>query len=367
MNSRVLAAAALVAGYLTAAPYAAHACDLCAIYSADQIQASSGGFSASMAEQVTTYHRLQNDGEKIANTGHQSMVSAITQLVGRYDFSPELGLQLNAPVISRSFRRPEGEEIVGGNESGLGDIALSLMVTPVRVHRPDFHFRWSVFGGIKMPTGDSIRLKEETEEGHDEGATVDVETTDEMAMSDAGASEADHSGHTHAEHLAAAPVLHAEHTAGDGAIESGVHGHDLALGSGAWDSLFGTSVSAGVGRLFGEAALQYAVRSEGDYDYRYQNDVLYGLSAGHYLILEDSHTLSALVNLTGEYKGMDVFAGNRASDTGVNSLWAGPEIRFTGGDSLMVQAGFDLPVFIDNTELQLVPDLRVHGAVTYRF
>jgi hypothetical protein len=48
-------------------------------------------------------------------------------------------------------------------------------------------------------------------------------------------------------------------------------------------------------------------------------------------------------------------------------VYLGPQINFAWSDELSVQLGGELPVSIDNTGLQAVPDFRVHLAFTWRF
>src|SRR5262249_15136072 len=151
--------------------------------------------------------------------------------------------------------------------------------------------RLTVRGGIKLPTGDASRLREEAEE------------TDE---------------HSHEKHLGE------EHE-----IPSGVHGHDLALGSGSFDYILGSSGLVGSGKLYTLYDVQYTIRTEGDFSYRYQNDLLWNLGVGRYFITSHKGTLSLRTNLSGEYKGMDRLDGAIATDTGIFSLFLGPEAVFT--------------------------------------
>ena len=56
-------------------------------------------------------------------------------------------------------------------------------------------------------------------------------------------------------------------------VESGVHGHDLALGSGSFDGIVGTGIYTRWTRAFFNASMQYAIRTKGDFDYQYANDL----------------------------------------------------------------------------------------------
>lgn len=323
-------------------PFQAIACDLCAIYTADEIKSGSHeGFSVSLAEQFTSFHALQNNGDHVENNAHQSLSSSVTQIVGRYNFSADYGLQMALPLISRNFKRPEGGEIHTGSESGAGDMSIVGFLTPVSYASDDFLLRLGIKLGIKLPTGDSDRLREETEEEHEEEEHFERASLESSIL---------HAGHEHSDE-----------------IESGVHGHDLALGSGSTDYILGWSLFVEKARVFAAADMQYIFRTEGDFDYRYQNDLLWDTGLGSYLYLTDERSVSLKANLSGEYKGMDIFDGNKAKDTGVNSMFLGPELIFTEGNSVQLHAGVDLPLFVDNTALQIVPEYRFRVGLTYRF
>src|SRR6266581_6660074 len=101
------------------------ACDLCAIYSVAESRGELGaGTYAGVAEQFTRFGTLQEGGVKVPNTDNQSEDSSITQLLLGYNFTERFGVQFNAPLIHRSFRRSEAGVIEEGSESGLGDVSL---------------------------------------------------------------------------------------------------------------------------------------------------------------------------------------------------------------------------------------------------
>ena len=206
------------------------------------------------------------------------------------------------------------------SESGLGDVSLLANFTPVRIEHMHSTFNWSLFGGVKFPTGDSDRLKEEFNE-------VEI----------------------------------------PGAPESGVHGHDLALGSGSYDGVVGTAFYARYRRGFFNGSISYSIRSEGDFHYRYANDLMWSGGPGVFLILNEDWTASLQFVVSGEDKGLDKFRGAKAEDTGITSVYVGPQFNVTWSDKLSAQLGVDLPVLLDNTALQIVPDYRVRGALTWRF
>ena len=247
------------------------ACDLCAVYNINAAEGTRNhGFSASLAAQLTHFGSLQEDGRKVGNPANQYLNSLISQAVLGYTFNDWATVQLNVPVIAREFKRPVGFFIDHGEESGLGDIALVGHFTPVRYEKMHTTFNWSVFGGVKLPTGDSDRIKEEFNE-------IEVE----------------------------------------GAPESGIHGHDLALGSGSYDGIIGTGIYARHRRVFFNASVQYSIRTEGDFKYRYANDLMWSGGPGVFIVLEESWTASLQFVVSGEDKGMDEFRGEKAADTSV--------------------------------------------------
>jgi len=211
---------------VVAAP--AMACDLCSVYSAMQARGEiEKGFTLGVAEQFTHYGTLQKDGHKWPNYLDQHLDSAISQVFAGYNFTDRFGVQVNVPIIYRSFQRADDSGgIERGRESGVGDVSFVANFLAYRKATKKLTLAWTVHGGVKIPTGSSDRLQEEVDE------------------------------------LPPQP----------GATESGIHGHDLALGSGSVDGIVGTGVFARRQRVFLSANAQYAIRTKGDFDYRYAND-----------------------------------------------------------------------------------------------
>jgi hypothetical protein len=285
-------------------------CDLCSVYAATEAQGGSGkGFFGGVADQFTHFGTVQEDGHKVASEG-QYIDSSVAQVFAGYNFNNNVGVQLNLPVIYRAF----GSETIHGTELGIGDVSLVGTFTPYRHLSERFNFSWTLLGGVKFPTGDSSRLN-----------TPDSE------------------------------------------LPEGIGGHDLALGSGSYDGLVGTGVSGRWKRLFASASLQYAIRSEGDFQHQYANDLTWFGGPGVYLVLGHQYTLSLQAVVSGETKGKDTFSGVPDGDSAETLVYLGPQVNLTWGSRLAVVAGVDLPVSRDNSGTQVLPDYRVHGAVTLRF
>ena len=111
----------------------AKACDVCGCYMPDPgalspTMSPNGGAQASwitnayfaIAEQFTHFGTLQFEGDEVANPTGQYLDSSITQLVAGYNFTSRFALQLNVPLIYRSFERPEGFTIDRGQGVGPG-------------------------------------------------------------------------------------------------------------------------------------------------------------------------------------------------------------------------------------------------------
>jgi hypothetical protein len=262
-----------------------------------------------VAEQFTHFGTVQDEGHKISGEG-QYIDSSVSQVFAGYNFSSRIGLQLNLPVISRSF----GSDLMHGSEFGIGDLSLVGRFTAYRRMSTDYSLNWSVLGGVKFPTGDSSRLN-----------TPDSE------------------------------------------LPEGIGGHDLAMGSGSYDGIIGTSLFARSRRVFGTLDVQYAIRSEGDFQHRYANDLTWAGGPGVYLALKDDYSLTLQAVVSGETKGKDTFGGVPDADSAETIVYIGPQLNFTWGSSLSIVIGADLPVLRDNSGTQVLPDYRVRGAVTWRF
>jgi hypothetical protein len=262
-----------------------------------------------VAEQFTHFGTLQEDGQKIPGEG-QYIDSSVAQVFLGYNFNNNFGLQLNLPVIYRGW----GSDTMHGTTSGIGDISLLGTFTPYRKLSEDFNFTWTLLGGVKFPTGDSALL--------------------------------------------GTP---------DSALPEGIGGHDLALGSGSYDGLVGSGLFARWRRLFGTLNVQYAIRTEGDFEHQYANDLTWFGGPGVYLALKHSYTLSLEAIVSGEAKGKDTFAGVPDPDSAETLVYIGPQVSFTWGSRLSALVAADLPVYRDNSGTQVMPDYRIRGAVTWRF
>ena len=324
------------------------ACDLCGCYT-PQLEAMPGmepvaskswwnGFYGAVGEQFTHFGTVLVDGREASNPTGQYENSSITQLVAGYTINDRFALQLNIPLIYREFKRPEGFAIDRGTESGLGDISLLLKAVafryssaarkefdvsgknPVAIeHEPDFTMSAVLLTGLKLPTGDSSRIKEEFHE-------INI----------------------------------------PGAPPSGIHGHDLTLGTGSYDGIFGEQTSLRYKSFFAQANVQFTLRGDGLHQYHFANDLAWDGGPGYYLVRNPETIVGLQFIVSGEHKDVDRFRGKPAEDTGITSVFLGPRIAASRG-RLSAEVEVDLPVLIDNTALQVVPDYRLRGGISFHF
>jgi hypothetical protein len=344
---RSVSRVALLSLLSLAAASRALACDLCGCYLPTQELAGPQhrpvGFYAGVAEQFTHFGTLQFNHREVENPTDQELDSSITQLVlGAVFLDHRLALQVNVPLIYRSYKRPEGFEIEHGHESGLGDVSLLANFVAFRKDalfhespgglakdgktalagapgEPDFSTTLNLIAGVKFPTGDSRRLKEEFNE-------VEVE----------------------------------------GAPESGIHGHDLTLGTGSYDAIFGAQFFVRYKEVFFEADTQFTLRGDGRHSYHFANDLSWSAGPGFYIYRQGRRSVGLECVVSGESKNTDRFQGRVAEDTGITSLYVGPRVTAQLG-GLSADIGLDIPVIMNTTKLQLVPDYRIRAGFSYHF
>jgi hypothetical protein len=293
-----------------------------------------------VGEQFTHFGTDRLDGQRVDNPTGEYLNSSITQIVlGAAFLGDRFSLQANVPLIYRSFRRPVGFGIEHGTVSGLGDISFSANLVLLKKEplfheeplgsekdgkaalllkrEPDFAATVILSAGLKLPTGDPGELGE---------PEVDVE----------------------------------------GAPASGIGGHDLTLGTGSVDGIFGAKAFVRYKALFIQADAQFAWRGLGAYSYRFANDLSWSGGPGVYLLRKNTQALGLQFAISGETKGYDSQLGQSLTDTGTTSLYFGPRILASFG-RFIGEVGIDLPVIMNTTAFQTTPDFRIRAGITYRF
>jgi len=318
----------------------ADACDLCAVYTATLMPDHKPGVWLGLNQQFTSFGTARDGTGKEPNPSSEWMESSITQVALGYSSGGRWGMQLNVPLIARRYRRvADGGGISKGHETGVGDATIVAHYDVLSDAYTRGVYVVRLLGGLKLATGDSDRLGAELH-AHDE----DADDHAELRLRKRGVVDD-----------------------GDHHAESGVHDHDLALGSGSLDGLLGASALWTRDRFRVSAEIQYMLRSEGDFDYEYADDLTWALAPGFYVALGHDYTLNFAARVSGETKGTDKQAGTRIEDSGITTVYAGPRLTLTEGLGLHFDLGFELPVYQNTSALQLVPDYRVHLATSVRF
>ncbi len=99
----------------------------------------------------------------------------------------------------------------------------------------------------------------------------------------------------------------------------------------------GGSSCARYQRAFLTGGIQYAIRGDGSFDYRYANDLSFGVGRGVYVIDRPNATVAMQVIFSGETKGKDHFRGETVDDTGLTFLYFGPKFAVTWKDRLSIE------------------------------
>jgi hypothetical protein len=228
-------------------------------------------------------------------------------------------LQATVPYIRRSYLRPDHAQIERGTVSGVGDATLS---GNFRVWQPmigEHRFTVSLLAGLELPTGNADHLGDEI--GH------------------------------HFHHHAGFP-------------DSGIHGHDLALGSGSTDYLGGVDANWEHGAWFARASLQYKLRRPGKFGYRL--DDAWEAGPGYRFVRTEAASFSAQALVSGEHKGFDTLGGTAQVDTGFSARYAGFRLAGERGRHLTAEGSVEIPIRLRTSETMVVPDYRVRAAVTWR-
>jgi len=321
----VLAVAA--AGLATAA--GAYACDLCSVYTTVAMEQIKAGPRVGLATQFSSFKSLREAGEEVDNDAGEMLRSSITQLLVGYNFNTSWGVQASVPWIERRFRQETETGTTSGREDGLGDIALTgRWVALDNIGENQTMLRATLRGGIKLPTGDSDRLAEE-QHGGELGAGVRFSSHDEVH-------------------------------------EGGLHEHDLALGTGSIDYLLGADLFASRGRAFVSLAVDYSLRTEGDHDYRYADDLTVSAGPGVFFTHGPTeHRMAMQLVATMQSKGQDTQAGEKVAGSALTAVYLGPRILYSWRTSLVAHLELDLPTVLNNSGLSLVPDYRLRAGLTW--
>ncbi|MSU20189.1 MAG: hypothetical protein EXS30_02195 [Pedosphaera sp.] len=245
-----------------------------------------------------------------------------------YNFTRHFGLSLNIPIISRSYRFYNQAAAREGSVAGLGDIALIGRWSAWQQTKKDYSVQLQLLGGVKFPTGGADFVRKDVEQ-------------------EAFYNSFFPAGHSHA--------------------ISGVHPHDLALGSGSFDGVVGTTLNLRWKRAFFTTEFQYYLRTEGESSFKYGDDLMVSGGPGYFFLLNERYSLSLQGNAVYETMARSEYFDRKSSQTGSTAWYFGPQLGLTMGNHFSARAGVDVPLQIENNGLQNVPDYRIHASVAWSF
>ncbi len=312
-------------------PAAARACDPCALYNASRIQnPDAGDFTLAVSEQYTDFDRAGDKGPNSVRDGEQVTDFSTTQLAVSYSATERLGFQLNLPILARRTEKFETYRKSSNSDSGLGDLSLIANYAVVYKREANWTFVTSLFGGVKLPTGDT-------------GVLEDFSTGEEAE----------------GEHHKFRPKHH---------VIGGVSGgRALAFGTGSYDFISGVNLFTRLDRVLLLSSVQYTLKTEGDFNYEFADDVIFSVVPAYYLYLEDELTVAGGVSFSGEFKGRDHLDGALVDGSGISNLYLGPDVIITAGNGLGAELGMDFRVSNEDVGASVVPDMRFRGSIFYRF
>src|SRR5262249_51844613 len=140
-----------------------------------------------------------------------------------------------------------------------------------------------------------------------------------------------------------------------------VHEHELALGSGSYDGIFGATVNARYRRFFLNGQFQYYLRTEGESGFIFGDELMVSGGPGAFILLSHGWTLSLQANGVYDTQARDQLLGRVSDRTGLTAWYFGPLLAFTMSDHFSANLGVDVPLRITNNGFQSVPNYAVHG------
>ena len=136
--------------------------------------------------------------------------------------------------------------------------------------------------------------------------------------------------------------------------------------TGSVDGIFGELTSLRYKNIFFETNVQFTLRGDGLHQYHFANDLGWSGGPGYYFVHNAQNLVGLQFVISGEHKDVDRFRGKPADDTGITSVFLGPRIVASRG-RWSAEVAAELPVLIDNTALQVVPDYRLRGGFSFHF
>jgi hypothetical protein len=297
------------------------ACDPCALYSAlNTGHNKEGAISLTLFEQLTSFEKGNEDEFYSLKNGERIKEFSTTQFNLNYGVSDHFSLQLSVPFIVRYLDEITNFRANSTTDAGFGDISLLAQYSDSFSLGEGFKLLPVVYGGVKLPTGDTGSLGEET----------------------------------------SLSTKHHPVTGGVGA------GRILTFGSGSYDFPLGGSLTLVKDRIILPAGAQYTIRTEGKFDYQFANDLFWYTNPGYFVLLDDDFSVSVHAYLSGENKGADERDNERVSLSSFSNLFLGPSVGVTFKSNLSGELAYQVRL-TDKDNGIIVPEDRLRLALSYQF
>lgn len=250
-----------------------------------------------------------------------------------YGITDNLTLGLRIPYVLRSnIRTPDedGGEITNlGDPSGFGDVSL---FGQYRFYHSDDNLNHaSLVIGLKTPTGRT-------------GVQTAAATHHDVEV--AGENDSHHGGNTFETH------------------------HQP--GGGAWVPSIGLSFTRAMGQFSFDSSILYTVATTGAqktdlgdiFGYNFALSYAFGAPArNNFFSSSNSAPWTAVLELNGEWQDYQKTAGQIDPNSGGNTVFISPGVRYSGGKNWNTALSIGAPIVTDTNGYQSDPDYRI----TYRF
>ncbi len=299
----------------------ANACDPCALYSAlSSNHGSKGSFYLSAFEQYTTFEKGNSEDYYSIKNGERIKSYSTTQFNLSYGLTDHFSLQLSVPLITRHLDKIRNYRTDSTTDAGFGDLTLLSQFSDSYALSSDFKLITTVYAGIKLPTGDTGSL----------GADTESVTKHHSIAGNVGA------------------------------------GRILTFGTGSYDFPIGASWMLVKDRILLPFGTQYTFRTEGKFNYRFEDDLYWYVNPGYFVLLEDDYSLSLHLLLSGENKGADERNDQRVPLSSFSNLFLGPSIGFAMDNKLSLEFAVQTRVSEKDNSI-IVPENRIRLALNYKF
>lgn len=301
----------------------AFACDPCALNNMfNHEYGNTDNFNLGIQEQYTNLRKGRDDSFYSLKDGEIVRDFSTTQFSGMYQFEGGVGLGANLPFIVRTFDKVSNYRRDYSSDAGIGDATLILSYSKVFLNATNYKLFGSIFGGVKLPTGDTGSIN------------------DSLSSS----SEKHH------------PI----------SVTGSSSGRLLTFGTGSYDFPLGFQTAFVYSKIYMPVFFQYNVKTEGSFDYQFGNDLAGFVAPGYILYLEDEKSISLHSLLYFEFKGADKLHGERQALSSYSNVYVGPNLMFSLNSGYSADLSFLMRSTSEDNAI-VAPDFRVRIGIVKQF